>query len=252
MDRSKVTCSFQVCWRKLGLHQEGILWPSHDVHWTPCWLGSYFSSSSLMLLLYTSRFLLSRFTNHFGACRKFSTFFSPPFSLLSKSVWVAFWRHYLLTYNHSPPSAAPLSQVILGGYCLHWGQSSRCLLTGCHWLCLWPPTSSTTFLQWSGGASLLAGEEHLRGLWDSARCMLSSVVSRGFTKSWVGQVALRSPTNRHALDSVRPCCFIGRSRPLGTGFLKGSRCYSLICSFHHWDSFPTGSSLRARPGWLLF
>ena len=32
---------------------------------------------------------------------------------------------------------------------------------------------------------------------------------------------------------VRPCCFIGRSRPLGTGFLKGSRCYSLICSFHH-------------------
>ena len=26
------------------------------------------------------------------------------------------------------------------------------------------------------------------------------LVSRGFTKSWVGQVALRSPTNRHALD----------------------------------------------------
>ena len=34
----------------------------------------------------------------------------------------------------------------------------------------------------------------------SARCMLSSFVSRGFTKSWVGQVALRSPINRHALD----------------------------------------------------
>ena len=27
-----------------------------------------------------------------------------------------------------------------------------------------------------------------------------SFVSRGFTKSWVGQVALRSPINRHALD----------------------------------------------------
>ena len=34
----------------------------------------------------------------------------------------------------------------------------------------------------------------------SARCMFSSFVSLGFTKSWVGQVALRSPTNRHALD----------------------------------------------------
>ena len=44
------------------------------------------------------------------------------------------------------------------------------------------------------------GEEHLRGIWVSARCMPSSLVSRGFTKPWVGQVALRSPTNRHALD----------------------------------------------------
>ena len=33
-----------------------------------------------------------------------------------------------------------------------------------------------------------------------ARCMLSSLVSLGFTKSWVGQVALRSPINRPALD----------------------------------------------------
>ena len=33
-----------------------------------------------------------------------------------------------------------------------------------------------------------------------ARCMLLSFVSHGFTKSWVGQVASRSPINRHALD----------------------------------------------------
>ena len=57
MERSKVTCSIQVCWRKLGPHQEGLLWPSHEVHWTPCWLGSYFSSSSLMLLSYTNNLL---------------------------------------------------------------------------------------------------------------------------------------------------------------------------------------------------
>ena len=32
------------------------------------------------------------------------------------------------------------------------------------------------------------------------RLLALSFVSRGFTKSWVGQVALRSPINRHALD----------------------------------------------------
>ena len=37
---------------------------------------------------------------------------------------------------------------------------------------------------------------------DKFHGMLSSVVSLGFTKSWVGQVALRSPINRHALDLV--------------------------------------------------
>ena len=57
MERSKVTCPIQVCWRKLGPHQEGLLWPSHEVHWTPCWLGSYFSSSSLMVLSYTNSLL---------------------------------------------------------------------------------------------------------------------------------------------------------------------------------------------------
>ena len=56
------------------------------------------------------------------------------------------------------------------------------------------------FLQRSGWASLFAGEEHLKGIWVSARCMPSSLVSRGLTKPWVGQVVLRSPTNRHALD----------------------------------------------------
>ena len=59
MERSKVTCPIQVCWRKLGPHQEGLLWPSHEVHWTPCWLGAYVSSSSLMLLIYTNDLLWS-------------------------------------------------------------------------------------------------------------------------------------------------------------------------------------------------
>ena len=36
----------------------------------------------------------------------------------------------------------------------------------------------------------------------STRCMLTFLVSRGFTKFWVGQVASRSSTNRYALDLV--------------------------------------------------
>ena len=42
------------------------------------------------------------------------SFFSPPFSLLLKSVWVAFWRHYSLFSPFLPPCAAPFSQVHLG------------------------------------------------------------------------------------------------------------------------------------------
>ena len=43
MERSKAIYLIQVCWRELGPHQEGL-----EVHWNPCWLGSYFSSSFLM------------------------------------------------------------------------------------------------------------------------------------------------------------------------------------------------------------
>ena len=42
--QSDLLYSIQVCWRELGPHQEGLLWPSHEVRWIPCWLGSYFSS----------------------------------------------------------------------------------------------------------------------------------------------------------------------------------------------------------------
>ena len=37
--------------RAIEPHQKGLLWPSHEVHWIPCWLGSYFSSSSLMTFI---------------------------------------------------------------------------------------------------------------------------------------------------------------------------------------------------------
>ena len=249
MDRSKVTCSIQVCWRKLGPHQEGILWPSHDVHWTPCWLGSYFSSSSLMLLLYTSRFLLSRFTNHFGACRKFSTFFSPPFSLLSKSVWVAFWRHYFL-FLQSFSSKCCSSLPSYFGRILPALGTIFALPT--HWVPLTVSLASHLFdnfstLVWRGLATCWRRTSERTLRFGSLHALVLCFTRFHKVLGWSSCLAL---SNQQAC--VRPCCFIGRSRPLGTGFLKGSRCYSLICSFHHWDSFPTGSSLLARPGWLLF
>ena len=51
---------------------------------------------------------------------------------------------------------------------------------------------------------------------------------------------------------VRPYCFTGRPRPIGTSFSTGSMVPSLICTFLVWDSRSTGSSLQARPRWLLF
>ena len=42
MERSKVIYLIQVCCRQLGPHQEGLLWPSHEVHWIP-WGGPRFS-----------------------------------------------------------------------------------------------------------------------------------------------------------------------------------------------------------------
>ena len=57
------------------------------------------------------------------------------------------------------------------------------------------------FLQRSGWASLFAGEDHLKeSEGRHAACVRTCLVSCDFTKPWVGQVALRSPSNRHALD----------------------------------------------------
>ena len=190
MDRSKVTCSIQVCWRKLGPHQEGILWPSHYVHWTPCWLGSYFSFSFLMLLLYTSRFLLARAESLVPSSAPLLSSFEERLGCFLKALLS------LLTII--------LLQVLLLSPQLFWadiactGDNLRAAYLGAtNCVSGLPPLRQLFY-----GASLLSGEEHLRGLWDSARCMLSSFVSRGFIKFWVGQVALRSPTNRHALDLV--------------------------------------------------
>ena len=221
-------------WSALSKFEEGNVGLSSKVSFDFAGLGSPCSWAPLLFLLLDVA-LLHRWPPHLWDGHVYlllsedTTLSSSPF----------FFLHVLLL---SP-------KFLLGGYCMHWGWLSRCLLNGCHWLCLCMPTFWTSFLQWSGWASLLAGEELLTGIWVSARCMSSSSVSRGFTKSWVGQIASRSPTNRHALDlSVQWTTKANRNVILYR--VRGA--LSLICTFLVWDSRSTGSSLQARPGWLLF
>ena len=199
MERSKVICSIQVWGRAVGL--------SSKVSLDFAGLGSPCSSTPLLFLLldvalYTDDLLTFEMDKSTWWLKRVWFPSSAPPSLFFRARLGCFLKALLSLLPHfSFLHVLLLSpKFLLGGYCMHRRWLSRCLLTGCHWLCLWLPTFWTSFLQWSGWASLLAGEELLRGIWVSARCMPSSSVSRGFTKSWVGQVALRSPINRHALD----------------------------------------------------
>ena len=202
MERSKVTCSIQVCWGKLGPHQEGLLGPSHEVHWISCWLGPSFSSSSLMLLFYPSDLLTFEMDKSTWCLKRvWSPPSASPFSLHPKSVWVASWRYYSLFFPNSLPSM-----------CCSFRPSSSWEATACtgddfrdasslgatDCVSGFPPFGH---LFYNG----LAGPRYLleKNIWEDSECCslhALSFVSRGFTKSWVGQVALRSPINRHAVD----------------------------------------------------
>ena len=222
MERSKVTCSIQVCWRKLGPHQEGLLGRSHEDPWNSCWLGPSFSSSSLMMLFSPRTSSPRTWTSHHGAWREFGLLLQPPpFSLHTKSVWVASGRHYSLFFPNSLPSmfcsfrpSSPWVATACAGVASSPGATDR--VSG------FPPFGH---LFYNG----LAGPRYLleKNIWEDSECCslhALSFVSRGFTKSWVGQVALRSPINRHA---VEPLCFTGGSRQLGTRFSVGSMVLSL-------------------------
>ena len=225
MERSKAICSIQVWGRDMGLSSKGSLdfaglgspcswapplfllldvallhsWPPHLCDWQ----FHLVVEESLVPSLAPP--LLSSFEERLGCFLKALLSLLPHFSFL----------HVLLLSPKLP----------LGGYCMHWGwlsRFSRCLLTGCHWLCLWFPTFWTTFLRWSGWASLLAGGEHLRGLWVLARCMFVFCLTRSHqVLGWSSCLAL---SNQQAC--VRPGCFTGRLRPLGTGFFNGAMVLS--------------------------
>ena len=122
-----------------------------------------------------------------------------------------------------PPCAATLSQVPLGRI-LHALGMTFAMLT--HWvpLTVWFPTFWTSFLQWSGWASLLAEKRTSeRNL--SVGSLHAPVLC--FTRfhqvlGWSSCLAL---SNQQAC--VRPYCFTGRPRPLGTSFSTGSMVLSI-------------------------
>ena len=152
------------------------------------------------------------------------SFFSPPFSLLLKSVWVASWRHYSLF----SPSTSSMCSFLPGSSwadnAKHWRSFSRCLLTGCHWLCLWLPTFLDNFptVVWLGLATCW---------WRTSERILSvgSLHAHVFCFTLFHQVlgwsSCLALSNQQAC--VRPCCFTGRPRPLGTGFFNGSMVLSI-------------------------
>ena len=118
------------------------------------------------------------------------SFLGPPFSLLPKSVCVLSSSPFFF-----PPCAATFSQVPLGRI-LHALGMTFAMLTHVSPVSHLLDIFSTVV--WLGLATCwrITSERNL-----SVGSLHASVLcSRGFTKSWVGQVASRSPINRHALD----------------------------------------------------
>ena len=198
MERSKGTCSIQVCWRKLGPHQEGRR-PSHEVPWISCWLGPSFSSSSLTLLFSPSD-LLTKDMDKSPWCLKrvWSTPSAPPFSLHFAQALLGWLLHALEMIFAMLPHWVPLT-LSLASHLLD-------IFSTMVWLGLaicWRRTSERIL--------------------SVARCMLCPLFHAvSPSPGWSSCLAL---SNQQACG--RPFCFTGRSRPLGTRFSIGSMVLSL-------------------------
>ena len=144
------------------------------------------------------------------------SFFCPPSLFCWRASGLLLEGTTLSSPHLFPPCAASFSQVLL------WSSFSRCLLTGCHWLCLrLPPLGRLPY----GG---LAGPRYLleKNIWEDSECWLaacSRLLFHSVSQS-PGLVKLLALSNQQAC--VRPCCFTGRPRPLGTGFFNGSMVLS--------------------------
>ena len=155
-----------------------------------------------MLLFYTHS-LLTFVIDKLPWCLKRVWFPSsaPPSLFFRRASGLLLEGTTLSSPHQFPPCAAPFSQVPLGRI-LHALEIIFALPT--HWVPLTVSLASHLLdnfstVVWLGLATCWRRTSE-RTLSVGSLHALSSFVSLGFTKSWVGQVALRSPINRHALD----------------------------------------------------
>ena len=151
------------------------------------------------------------------------SFFSPPFSLLLKSIWVASWRHYSL---FSPSTSSMCCSFLPGSSWADNASTGDHFALPTHWVPLTVSLASHLLDNFSTVVWL-----GLATCWRRTSERILSVGSLHapvfcFTRfhqvlGWSSCLAL---SNQQAC--VRPCCFTGRPRPLGTGFFNGSMVLS--------------------------
>ena len=169
MERSKVICSIQV-WGRDGVSlvrppsTPGRSWLSLllcPLSLPPTWCCSLQHPPTLRLprwpWLIADGSIPSWWTSPPGGWTELGFLLQAPFLSSSEERLGRFLKALLSLLPHfSFLHVLLLSpKFLLGGYCMHWGWFSRCLLNGCHWLCLWLPTFWTPFstVVWQGLAT---------------------------------------------------------------------------------------------------
>ena len=155
---------------------------------------------------------------------------APPSLFFRRASGLLFEGTTLSSPHHFPPCAAHFAQVPLGRI-LHALEIIFALPT--HWVPLTVSLASHLLdnfstVVWRGLATCWRRTFERTLRFGSLHALVFCFTRFHKALGWSSCLAL---SNQQAC--VRPCCFTGRSRPLGTGFLTGSRCYPLICSFHH-------------------
>ena len=211
MEQSKVICSIQVCWRKLGSQQKGLLWPFLKITrllagWTPVFLShpwcrspSYIASSS------------ERSTRCYCVWREISfLLLLPSLSSLEERLDCLLKARISLlissTCYFSPPSFGRFLRALELIFALPTLETTDCVSD-------FPP-----FGRLSHGG--LAGSRYLleKNFWEdlsvgSLHAFVSCFTWFHKVLGWLSCLAL---SNQQAC--VRPWCFTGRLRPLGTDF----------------------------------
>ena len=191
-------------------------------------VGSYFSSSSLMLFLYLDDLLAFEMDQSPWWRQRV---WCP--SLAPRSLFI--WRASGLLLDGTTLSSSHISFLhvlllspnILGGYCTHWGcfrDAYSMGATDC--VSGFPPFGHLIYNGLAGPRYLLE-----KNIWEDSECWLAAWLVLCFTGfhqvlGWSSCLAL---SNQQAFG--RPYCFTGRLRPIGNELSNGSMVLLLICTF---------------------